>query len=370
MLNNWRRQFACQDVTSKCSDIRVSGLDDVYIGEVQTANGCTCRAEEWSGQTLDSIAITANGASIALDWGPSLASQIYIRHEDYLLLQSSSLLCKCLQRSHILYYKSLVGCCVWDSIHESTHIASNERLLAVCLYGSIHYTALCIVESYIELCVDACRYCNVDVGWLVRECYALAKRVLDNLLRCLGSGSLTRCKVEIECTSNRLAVDGRNLRQNELCRTSHANLQDSCEVSHLCRELLAVGIHCRYTACEGCVRGVALLLCEEHLSCRGCRVGHAVRSVERARKGERCYCRTSLICCQSCRLNSVHRDLVALAPEERVEFAHLLAKLGTRLLERNSKLGHLAIEADAELLGCVSCTRKGEQRCNRKEKFC
>ena len=371
VLNNRRCEFACLDVAGECSNIRILGLDDIHALEVQTTNGCACRAEERCGQTLDRVAITANGAVVALNRTPSLACQIYISHEQYILVQGCCLCCKCLQRCCILYNKYLVGCSVRDSIRELTHLACHEWLLAVALYGCIHHATLGVVECDIELGVDTCRNCYVEVGRLAREGNALAKRVLDNLLRCLGCSSLTRCKVEVECAGDRLAVDGRNLRQGELCRTCNANLQDTCEVVHLRCQLLAVGVHCRYATCEGGVRCVHLLLCKEYLTRRSCRVGDAVRRFECACNGERCYGCAGLICGQGRRLNSVYRNLVALAPVERVQVARLLAELSTRLLERNGKLGHLVIaQTNAKILGCVGCARVREQRNSRQEKFC
>ena len=204
------------DIQSQSRCVQCVGCIDIDIHKVQTLERSRGCAEQRSSHTLDSVAITANSLRVTLDWSPRLACHIDICNKEDILIQSCSLLGKCLQRCNILHHEDIVGCCVDNRVRELTNVSCNQWFGLVGLDGCIHHATLLVVQSYIKLVVNASRNYCVDVGWLLAELNTLAKRVLDNLLRCCGCSSLALLKIEIESTCDSLAVGIRNLSQNNL----------------------------------------------------------------------------------------------------------------------------------------------------------
>ena len=366
MLDNRSVRIGSEHLASQtCNSVSVVRLENDIL-EVQASDRSACSAEERSCQTLNSVAVSVYGLRVALDWSPSLACHIDIGDEQCVVLQCCCLSCKLQQGRLILNYEERCSRNIADVVAKLAQLARLERVLVACLNGCVHHAAVNIVQSKIELVVNTCRNSQVQVAGLRSELQALAKRILHKRLRVSCRSNLACSVVDCERTRDRSAVSSRNLCHSELCVTHNTDLEDAGEVFHSNSEsLLAVAVHCSNTTREGCVVGVCLLLCKEHLTSRSCRVGDAVRGFHNARNRECCNRAIACDCC-GVRLNAVYRNLVALAPEYGIEVTSLFAELGTRLLQREGNLGLTrSTYIGAEVFGCIGDTRKRYQRYNK-----
>ena len=231
------RYYATQ-LVCECASV-CSSRRDIHILQVQTLNICSEDIEQRSVQALDSETISVEGVlhwsaissltySVPSERSPLLATHINVCYQQNILcenaLASSYIRSKRLQRCYIANNHNAGIWRVRDILRKGTHLAYSQRLLLASLNGCVHHATLSVVQGYIQLVVLASRNCYVDVCSLAREVNTLAKRVVDNRLRSLGSRNLARLKVECERTSDRGAVDSRNLSVSQLSQTYNANL--------------------------------------------------------------------------------------------------------------------------------------------------
>ena len=379
VLDNRRNGVGCSNLASHstCDGKTVEG--DVCILDVQALERCRSCAEQWSSQVLDCITVTIYGTSVTLDWSPLNACHIDILGEDSVHCQAALSLNCSLELCQLCSRVDNEQLCVWnvnDAALELANIACYEWLALASLNGSVHNVArvTLLVESDVELVVLTSRNCNVDVLSSRCELQALAERVLDNALRCSGCGQLACLEVDAECASDRSTVDSRNLSLSQYCLARYTNLEHTCEVVQLdvvC--ILAVAVHCRYATSESVACcNVRLLLCEENLSYRSCRVSNCIGCS--LANCESCTCWVALVDLSLARLDSVYRNLIACAPVNWIEAVNLLAELGTRLLQRERQLYGCAVSTaylQAEILSRVGDAREREHsRYDCHENFC